>query len=166
MSEVVVPRLPGRDELVRFFAERPSLHVREAAKLLGWPGRKLLQHAHEEGGLLPGDRVAWTEVAFWLLQVWPRAALLRELGDGAILIPRELHLTTVRWELPVYVVRAMEAQAIVQRELRDDLHGLDVQEHVARTLDMMIDDTTVALFRNDADFIAAYEYPETRDNGG
>jgi hypothetical protein len=166
MSEVVVPRLPGRDELVRFFAERPSLHVREAAKLLGWPGRKLLQHVREEGGLLPGHRVAWAEVAFWLLQVWPRAALLRELGDGAILIPRGLHLTPVPWELPVYLVRAMEAQAIVQRELHDDLHGFDVQEHVARTLDMMVDGTTLELFRNDPDFIAAYEYPPMEEDGG
>jgi len=160
MPEDLRPRLPEHDVLVRFLTERPALPLREAAKLLGWPWRRLRQQAREEDAPLPGDRVAWHEVAFWLLRVWPRAALLRQLGPASDLIPRELHLMRVQWQLPVYLVRAMEAQARLQRAAR---HGADVQEHVADVLHLAIDDKTVALFRNDAGFMAAYDYPEGTD---
>jgi hypothetical protein len=129
------------------------------------PGQ--VNKAREEEALLPGGRVTWSEVAFWLLHAWPRAVLLRALGDVAVLlIPSELHLTPVPWKLPVYLVRTTEAQAILHRGLRDDVHGLDVQEHVAEALHLMIDDETRWFFRNDGDFLAAYEYPRTKNNGG
>jgi hypothetical protein len=159
MAEDILPRLPGRDALVHFLTERPELPVREAARLLGWPPQKLLVTAGEADALLSGNRVAWDEVAFRLVHAWPRAALLRKLGDAAILLPRELHLTRVPWELPIYLVRAMEVQAVLRRAMRDDVHALDAQEHVAEALHLAIDDDTAVFFRNDEDFIAAYEYP-------
>jgi hypothetical protein len=160
MAEDRLPRLPGRDALVHFFTERPELPAGVAATLLGWPLRQLLEAAGEAEALLPGNRVAWDEVAFRLVHAWPRAALLRALGDAAILLPRELHLTRVPWELPIYLVRAMEVQAVLRRPMRDDVHALDAQEHVAEALHLAIDDDTAAFFRNDDDFIAAYEYPD------
>ncbi|HKS23287.1 MAG TPA: hypothetical protein VJZ76_10845 [Thermoanaerobaculia bacterium] len=155
------PRLPRRDALIRFFAERPALPVREAAALLGWPSERLASEAQEEDALLPGDLVEWSEVAFQLLRVWPRAALLRQLGKASALLPRGLHLTPVRWNLPMYLVRAMEVQAVLKRANRDDVHGIAAEEHVAEALDLLIDDETLAFFRKDAEFLAAYEYPET-----
>ncbi|HEV2719705.1 MAG TPA: hypothetical protein VG323_06775 [Thermoanaerobaculia bacterium] len=96
--------------------------MREAAKLLCWPWQTLLRAAREEEALLPGNRITWTEVAFRLVHAWPRAALLRELGDA--------------------------------------------QEHVAEALHLLIDDETVAFFRDDEDFITAYEYPQMSAGGG
>ena len=149
--------------MIRFFAERPALPVREAAALLGWPWKKLAAQAHEDDALLPGDLVAWSEVAFRLLRVWPRAELLRQLGDATALLPRGLHLTPVRWNLPMYLVRAMEVQAVLQRADRDDVHSVAAEEYVAEALDLLVDDETVAFFGKDAEFLSAYEYPETSD---
>jgi len=161
MPENRGPRLPRRDVLIHFFAERPALPVREAAALLGWPWEKLAALAREEDALLPGDLVAWSEVAFHLLRVWPRAALLQQLGDASALLPRGLHLTPVAWKLPRYLVRAMEVQAVLKRADRDDVHGIAAEEHVAEALDLLVDDETLAFFSNDAEFLSAYEYPET-----
>ena len=96
----------------------------------------------------PGAR--W---AFRLLRAWPRAALLARLGNASALLPRGLHLTPVPWRLPLYVVRATETQAVSKRR------G-ETEDHVAEALDLLIDDDTLGLFRDDAEFLAAYEYPE------
>lgn len=152
MSDLfLVPRLPEREALIRFFVERPDLSVKEAANLLGWQRPALLQQARSEGALLPDGRVEWHEVAFWLLQAWPRAWLLQKLGAYARLIPPELHLADVRWRLPLYMVRALERQA--------DALSVPVEDYVADALHLAIDDDTLATFRNDAAFREAYDYP-------
>jgi hypothetical protein len=157
--------LPERDLLIRFFEERPALPVREAAALLGWPPERVAAQAREEEALLPGNLIAWSEVAFRLLRVWPRAALLRQLGDAAVLLPRGLHLTPVRWKLPMYLVRAMEVQAVLKRADREDVHNVAAEEYVAEALDLLVDDDTLAFFSNDAEFLAAYEFPEKSSFG-
>jgi len=154
------PRLPERTALIRFFAERPALPLDEAARLLGWPSRQLFEKLRAEQAFLPDGTVVWNEIAYWLLDVWPRSILLRALGDKAVLIPRELHLRPVAWKLPFYLVRAMEVQAVLAREAV--VHGASVEDHVAKNLHLLLDDATVAFFRNDADFNAAYEYPDTK----
>lgn len=157
---LLLPRRPSRAALIRFFAEPGPLPVRDAADLLGWPWPKLLFQARSEGVLLTEDRVAWAEVAFWLINAWPRAWLLDTLGEAAVLLPRELHLTRVGWEIPTYIVRAMERQAVLQRRERDDVHGTDVEEHVAELLHLAIDEETSDAFHGDRDFLDAYHYPQ------
>jgi len=158
---ILLPRRPSRAALIRFFAEPGPLAVRHAADLLGWPWPKLLLEARSEGALLSEERVAWAEVAFWLINAWPRAWLLETLGEAAALLPRELHLTRVGWELPTYLVRAMERQAILKRRDREDVHGTDVQEHVAELLHLAIDEETSATFRGDHGFFEAFDYPHS-----
>jgi hypothetical protein len=159
-DSVSIPRVPSREAIVRFFREHAPLPVKEAADLLGWPWPKLLSRAREEEAIVGDDLVAWAEVAFWLLQAWPRAWLLETLGEQATLIPHELHLTRVTWELPLYVVRAMERQAVLRRRERDDVHGTDVQEYVAELLHLAIDQKTVDALRDDPAFLRAYDYPQ------
>lgn len=158
---ILLPRRPSRAALIRFFAEPGPLPVRDAADLLGWPWPKLLLQARSEGMLLSEERVAWAEVAFWLVNAWPRAWLLDTLGEAARLLPRELHLTRVGWELPTYIVRAMERQAVLQRREREDVHGTDVEEHVAEILHLAIDDETSDTFRGDRSFFDAFDYPHS-----
>jgi hypothetical protein len=158
---ILLPRRPSRAALIRFFAEPGPLPLRDAASLLGWPWPKLLFQARSEGALLSEDRVAWAEVAFWLINAWPRAWLLDTLGEAASLLPRELHLTRVAWQLPTYIVRAMERQAILQRRDRDDVHGTEVEEHVAEVLHLAIDEETTATFQGDHSFFDAFDYPHT-----
>jgi len=158
---ILLPRRPSREALIRFFAEPGPIAVRHAAYLLGWPWPKLLFEARSEGALLSEERVVWAEVAFWLINAWPRTWLLETLGEAAVLLPRELHLTRVAWELPTYVVRAMERQAILKRRDREDVHGTDVQEHVAELLHLAIDEETSATFRGDRGFFDAFDYPNS-----
>ncbi len=158
---ILLPRRPSRAALIRFFAEPRPLPVRDAADLLGWPWPKLLLQARSEGVLLSEERVAWAEVAFWLVNAWPRAWLLDTLGEAAMLLPRELHLTRVGWELPTYIVRAMERQAVLQRREREDVHGTDVEEHVAEILHLAIDEETSDTFRGDRSFFDAFDYPHS-----
>jgi hypothetical protein len=156
---ILLPRRPSRAALIRFFAEPGPLPVRDAADLLGWPWPKLLFEAQREGVLLSGERVAWAEVAFWLINAWPRAWLLETLGEAAALLPRELHLTRVGWELPTYIVRAMGRQAVLQRRDRDDVHGTEAVEHVAEILHLAIDEETAGSFESDRGFLDAFDYP-------
>jgi len=158
---VLLPPHPSREALIRFFSQPEPLPVRYAADLLGWPWPKVVFEAESEGAFLPEERVAWAEVAFWLINAWPRAWLLDSLGEAAALLPRELHLTRVGWELPTYIVRAMERQAILKRRDREDVHGTDVQEHVAELLHLAIDEETSATFRGDRGFFDAFDYPKS-----
>ena len=158
---ILLPRPPSRAALIRFFTEPRPLQLRDAASLLGWPWPKLLFQARSEGVLLSEDRVSWAEVAFWLINAWPRAWLLETLGEAAALLPRELHLTRVSWQLPTYIVRAMERQAVMQRRDRDDVHGTEVEEHVAEILHLAIDEETSDTFRGDRSFVDAFDYPLT-----
>jgi hypothetical protein len=160
------PRAPSSASLIRFFARRAPLPVRDAAELTGIGARTLRVEAREEDALLTDDRVAWPEIAFRVVHAWPRAWLLKALGAHASLIPEQLHLTRVTWDLPVYVVRAMERQAVAHRTARTDVHGLDVQEHVAEILHLAIDDETVTTFAGEPDLYAAYSYPDLAAEGG
>lgn len=156
----VLPRFPERRTLIRFLAERPALPLHEAADLLGWSSQQLVEKLRTEEAFLPDGTVQWSEVAHLLLDVWPRALLLKELGNRATLIPRGLHLQTVSWNLPIYLVRAMKVHAVLNRE--EGVHSPSLDDHIAKNLHLLLDDETIAFFRNDAEFLAAYEYPDTK----
>jgi hypothetical protein len=152
------PEPARREALIRFFVERPSLTVRAAAELLGWHPAAVLAEARQEKALLPGNRVVWKEVAFWLLQAYPREWLLQTLGAHARLIPAELHLAEVQWRLPLYVLRAMERQA--------DAHTMPVEDYIADALHLVIDQETVASLQDDRAFLEAFDYPDVDDADG
>lgn len=154
----MIPPLPEREMLIRFFVERPALPLHEAARLLGWRRSALLRHARGEGALLAGRRVAWSEVAFLLLNARPRAWLLEMLDAHAVLLPAELHLTQVRWRLPLYLVRALEREAAA--------HTTPVEDYVANALHLAIDGETVAVLSRDPAFREAYEFPENSSAAG
>jgi hypothetical protein len=158
------PALPSRADLIRFLTERAPLSVPAAARLLGTTARKLRRRAAADGVLLPGGRVPWSEVAFALFVVWPRALVLDTLGDAVDVIPHDLHLTRPVWDLPIYLVRAMEEQAHQTRSCADAVGGTsprrDVADYVADLLHQAIDPELVTALRRDPAFLAAYEYPE------
>jgi len=155
----MMTRLQEREALIRFFVERTALRVNEAANLLGCLPSALRFEARGEGALLPGDRIAWEEMAFRLLQAWPRAWLLETLSVYSRFIPSELHLTEVKWRLPLYIVRALERQAALERRRRSDMQNTTVDDCVADALHLAIDDETLATFREDGAFLEAFDYP-------
>src|SRR5438067_3444436 len=148
--------LQDREALIRFFVDRPALPVKEAADLLGWPAGRLLAQARDEGALLTGGRVAWDEVAFWLLQVWPRAALLEAPGAYSRFIPPELHLTEVTWRPPLSLVRALEWQAALQWRRRAEMYHTTIEDYVADELHLILEPESLP---DDPAFREAYDYP-------
>jgi hypothetical protein len=154
-----LPPRPSREALIRFFTEQEPLPVRYAADLLGWPWPQLLIEVRDVGALLPEERVPWVEVAFRLVNAWPRRWLLETLGEAAVLLPRGLHLSPVGWELPAYIMRAMERQAVLERRDRFDVHGTDVEDYVSDLLHLCIEKPTVDSFRGDRSFFDAFDYP-------
>jgi len=151
----MISRSSRRQALIRFFTEQPVLPVKEVAALLGRHPADVLSRAREQDVLLPGNQVAWSDAALWVLHEWPRARLFQMLGKYARALPSELHLTPIRWRLPLYLVRALEKQA--------HLHDIPVEDEVANTLDLAIDDETVNALKSDPAFRAAYNYPEDQD---
>lgn len=155
---VPTPNDPDAAHLVWFFRERPTLTTTEAGQLLGWPGPRVLSQAQDDGVLLPGARVAWEDVVFWLLYAWPRHWLLEKLGPAADLLPEGLHLTEPRWELPRYIIQGLEQQAALHLSPDEVAHRLDVQDYVARLLHLAIEPDTVTALAGDASFRDAYDY--------
>lgn len=142
---------PSRSTLLRFLTERSPVSLDEAARVLGSTVRRILHQARENHFLLPDGRMPWEEVAFELFVVWPRALVLDTLGEAVDLVPRNLHLTRPAWDIPIYLVRAMEEQA------RESRRG--VADHVADVLHQAIDPDAIRALRRDEAFVAAYDYP-------
>lgn len=154
----LIPNAPDAAHLVRFFREKPALTTKEAAGLLGWPAPRVRFQAQDDGALLPDGRVAWEDVAFWLLDAWPRRWLLDTLGPAADLLPDGLHLTGVPWELPRYIVQGLTQQAALRLSPDDVAHKLTVQDSIARLLHLAIEPETVTALAGDASFRDAYQY--------
>jgi hypothetical protein len=60
----------------------------------------------------------------------------------------------------------MERQASLQRRDRDDVHGTDVEDHIAEILHLAIDEETAGSFEDDRDFLDAYHYPNEGETVG
>lgn len=164
MSDIVlVPSFPRREHLVWFFRARPAVTVDQAGSLLGWPETQVRSRAESDGVPLSGERVSFDDVAFWLLDVWPRARLLETLGSAAEALPRDLHLTRAPWQLPRYIVRAMQKQAELQLTAADVEHELTVHDYMTHLLHLAILPETVAALGGDEDFMAAFDYPQGED---
>ncbi|HET8797868.1 MAG TPA: hypothetical protein VFO89_09275 [Thermoanaerobaculia bacterium] len=147
-------------QLARLFAEKPALAVCEAAAILGWSEAQVRLSVSEVGASLDDERVRWEDVAFWLLDAWPRQRLLDALGPAAALLPRGLHLTHAPWQLPRYLVHGLTRQAALQLSRDEVEHGLMVQDYVARVLHLAIEPETVSALARDAVFREAWEYPQ------
>ena len=133
----------------------------DAARVLGSTVRRMLHRARENNLLLPDGRMPWEEVAFELFSAWPRALVLDTLGDAVDVIPQNLHLTRPAWDIPIYLVRAMEERPPRSGTTMRAAAGRSVAASMPRRgpLHQAINpDAIAALCRDDA-FVAAYDYP-------
>lgn len=165
------PQFPGKESLRRFFGadRRVPVPLTELASLLGVSQEVARAILDEEGGHPPHDRVPWREAAALLFDVWRRGEIIDALGpDLGRLIPAEFRLIPVRWGLPVFVLRAIEDQAI--REWYGDprgrlglvpaaLHARELDDYIADLLHAAIEPGTLAAFGDDASFLRAFHYP-------
>jgi hypothetical protein len=148
---------PSRADLIRFLTGRTPLSIHEAARILGWSAARVRRRASADGVMLPGGLVPWTEVAFALFTARPRALVLDTLGDAVDLLPHDLQLTRPAWDVPIYLVRAMEEQARRTQPARA------VDDYVADLLHQAIDPRLIESLRRDPLFAAAYDYPEEHE---
>jgi hypothetical protein len=155
-----IPTLPPKETLIHFFADRGPVPLEVAAQLLGFPTEWVRARAAAEAMLLPGEKVAWEDVMHWFLHAWPREAVIARLApDADGLLPAGLHLRTVQWRLPAYLVAAIEAQAALDAGRRRDRHDASVETYLAEQLHNIIDDATVAALAGDEEFLAAFHFP-------
>jgi len=152
-------RLPPRPLLLRLLTDRAPVSLDDAARLLGTTASRVRREAAENRVLLPGARVPWEDVAFELFAAWPRALILETLGEAIHVVPSDLHLTRPGWSLPIYLVRAMEEQARTSPICSAATRPRSVDDYVADLLHQAIDPEAIARLREDATFVAAYEYP-------
>ena len=150
------PLFPLQEPLVRFFAadRREPVAVSRVAELLGITTEVFRSMLDSEGGRRDSGAVNWAEAAAYLFDAWPLAQLLETLGPAhAHFVPRDFHPIRAAWSIPVFIVRAMEHQAAA------DPRG--VHDYVADLLFSEIQPETLAAFRGDAAFLAAYHFPDS-----
>lgn len=170
--DAAAPLFPLHESLARFFAVDPRRRVplSQVAELLGIPTEMFRSLLDREGGRRrPFDTLPWAEAAVYLFDAWPRTQLLEALGpDHARRVPQHFHPTRVTWSIPIFIVRAMEHQAAAEwrRDPRviasitpNHTAARGVHDYVTDLLFNEIQSETLAAFRDDPHFIAAYNYP-------
>jgi len=131
-----------------------------AAQLLGFSTEWVRARAAADAMLLPGEKVPWEDVMLWFLHAWPRDAVIARLEpDAGLLLPAGLHLRTVEWRLPAYLVAAIEAQAGLDARRHRDRHDASVGTYLAEQLHNLIDHATVAALAGDEEFLTAFHFP-------
>jgi hypothetical protein len=151
--------LPPKKTLIRFFDDRRAVPLDLAAHLLGFFTQWVRARAASDAMLLPGEKVPWEDVMHCFLHVWPRDAVSACLTpDADVLLPEGLHLRTVQWRLPAYLVAAIEAQAALDTRREHDRHDASVGPYLAEQLHNIIEDSTVAGLAGDADFLTAFHF--------
>lgn len=154
------PSLPSRKTLIRFFGNHRPVTIALAAQLLGFPEAWIRERASEDATMLPDEKLPWEDVMYWFLHAWPRDAVIARLRPEAdVLLPRGLHLRTVHWRLPAYLVAAIERQAAQDAQTARDRHDASVEAYLAGQLHALIEDTTLAMFAGDDEFLTAFYYP-------
>lgn len=166
------PQFPGKESLRRFFAadRRVPVPLAELASLLGVSQEAARAILDAEGGHPPGEPVAWSEAAALLFDAWPRMAILDALGPRpGGLIPAELRLVPVRWSIPIFVLRAIEHQALrawygdprgrVLGLVPAASHARALDDYIADLLHAAIEPATLAAFGDDPSFLRAFHYP-------
>jgi hypothetical protein len=169
-DDTPTPAFPDRQTLAEFFRLDPRKRVRVAAlsRLLDAPDqqvRRLLL-----GGGVPSrfDTIEWGEAAVLLFDAWPRTQIIEVLGPEARLIPPAFQPAPVQWQIPIFIIRAIQHQAALAWENdprvnpavvdgRFTPHAVD--DYVADILLNEIQPATVDALGHDPEFFQAYHYP-------
>jgi hypothetical protein len=154
------PQIPSRKTLIRFFGTRRPVTISLAAQLVGFPEDWIRERVSQDAAFLPDGKLPWEDVMYWFLHSWPREAILARLKPEAdVLLPRGLHLRTVHWRVPAYLVAAIERQAALDAQAARDRHDASVEAYLAGHLHALIEDSTIATFQDDDEFLTAFYYP-------
>lgn len=175
-AEANAALFPSRQTLARFFRMDPRQRVLVAllSELFGASDDQVRQLLRAEDVPVRSDSVAWGEAATYLFDAWPRARIIEVLGpDLARLIPPAFHPTPVRWQIPIFILRAIHHQAALEWENdprgsaaagdgRFTPHAVD--DYVADVLFNEIQPATVDVLGQDPEFLRAYHYPLPDEN--
>jgi hypothetical protein len=141
-------RFPPDDVLGRFFRMPRSERIRVPllVELLGAPAAQVNALLQREGV----TSVGWNDAAMYLFDAWPRTRIINALGaELAAGIPALWHPAPVTWQIPPFIVTALERQA----------GSGSIDDYVADTLYCEIHEDTVATLAADRAFAEAYAYP-------
>ena len=128
--------------------------------------RKVLR---AEGVALGADSVGWGEAAAYLFDAWPRAQIIEALGpDLAQSIPPAFRPARVGWDIPAFIIRALQHQAALMRAsdprvspaaMSARFISPSVDDYIADILYNEIQPGTVVALADDSAFVQAYHYP-------
>jgi hypothetical protein len=158
-DSMLIRAAPTRQSLIRFFSERRTYTVKEAAQLLGWLEPQLYFDLRREGALRQDELVAWEDVAIRFIRAWPLHSIIRALGNNVTLLPEGLQLVPVTWYLPRYLILAMETQSKVRAAKNPEVHTDAIGDLVTDLLHPNIEPATVEALSNHADFLEAFHFP-------
>jgi hypothetical protein len=154
---------PSRDLLALFLREQRALRVRELAPILGWTAAGVRRRAKEDGVLRSDGTVRWRDAAGWLLESWPLVTLFETLGPDAGLLPPGLAPVPLLLQQPGYLVHALRTQWSLEPMPHRAVRPATFDEYLTDILHRAIDPSTVAALRDDAEFMAAYDFPGGED---
>lgn len=108
-----------------FLHRQLSYRLSEAARLLGMTRKQLEREAradHEDAYRINGRwRFTWRQVAYLAFRQWSLAEMHDALGaDASPVLPPLLAMRTVTVELPEYLLRAIEHEAVSSDRSIDD----------------------------------------------
>lgn len=169
-TDLAASAFPSRKALARFFRKdtRQRVHVPQLAQLLGARDEQVREMLRSEG-VQPGiDSIEWGEAAGYLFDAWPRTQIIDALGtDHARLIPPAYHPTRVQWQIPLFILRAIEHQAALMRENDPRVNAAaggrftstSAEDYITDILFNEIQPATVEALGHDPAFLQAYYYP-------
>lgn len=148
--------LPDRATLIRVMSARRPIPVRTAAAILHRTPLSVRRAARDADALLPGDTVAWAEVARWLLERWPLAILVSVLGSAVHLLPQGLHPLPLITQQPAYIVHALRAQWRFGALPHRFAPAATFDDYLSDLFHRAIEPETIAALRHDPEFVRAY----------
>ncbi|HYI07610.1 MAG TPA: hypothetical protein VEK57_00940 [Thermoanaerobaculia bacterium] len=155
---------PSHAALALFLREQRARNVEELASVLGWTAADVRRRAEADGVLLNDGTVPWRDAAGWLLESWPPATLFAILAPDADLLPVGLSPVPLLLELPGYLVHALRVQWSLDPMPHRVVRPATFDEYLTDILHRAIDPATVAELRDDAQFMAAYDFPREEDD--
>jgi hypothetical protein len=142
-------RFPSHDVLARFFRMRRTerIPVPLLVELLGAPAARVRALLEPQSV----TNVRWSDAATLLFDAWPRTRIIDALGaELAAGIPALWHPAPVTWQIPPFIVNALERQ----------ISAATIDDYVADVLYSEIDEGTVAILTADQAFREAFAYPD------
>jgi hypothetical protein len=145
--------------LSRFFDDRKTVSLPEAAALFDCDPAWLIAQLDPVAVPNPQDGIPWTEIAVLVREFFTPAELDAVAGTMPG-FPSLLRVSPVKWRLPAYLLIALEHLVADERARNGHASRLTVEAYVARQLSDILDTDVIDRLSVEPAFRAARYFPE------